>query len=119
MELLKPYILDENRNPISCNDPVVFGRFLKSKERIVGSNRIDDSVHVSTVFLGLDHNFSGKGLPILWETMVFGGEHDGYCERYSSEKEAKEGHNFAVCLVLMDEPKVDGPKVTRKYKLEE
>lgn len=29
---------------------------------------------VSTVFLGIDHNFLGSGSPILWETMVFDGE---------------------------------------------
>ena len=27
-------------------------------------------IRVSTVFLGMDHNF-GKGEPILWETMIF------------------------------------------------
>lgn len=27
--------------------------------------------YISTVFLGIDHNFLGKGGPILFETMVF------------------------------------------------
>ncbi len=27
--------------------------------------------YVSTVFLGLDHNFSGNGPPLVFETMVF------------------------------------------------
>lgn len=27
--------------------------------------------HISTVFIGLDHNFSPDGPPVLWETMVF------------------------------------------------
>lgn len=50
---------------------------------------------VSTVFLGLDHSY-GKGPPILWETMVFGGSmRDEYMERYTSEQEALEGHERA------------------------
>ncbi len=54
-----------------------------------------DRVRVSTVFLGLNHNF-GDGLPILWETMIFGGEHSEYQERYSTYEEAVEGHARAV-----------------------
>lgn len=29
------------------------------------------SFFVSTVFLGLDHNYTGLGPPVFWETMVF------------------------------------------------
>lgn len=31
-----------------------------------------DKVWISTVFMGIDHNFTGSGRPILFETMVFG-----------------------------------------------
>jgi hypothetical protein len=54
-------------------------------------------VHVSTVFLGLDHGYGGAIL--LFETMIFGGEHDGYQERYSTWEEAEVGHKQAVALV--------------------
>lgn len=48
---------------------------------------------VSTVWLGLDHNHSIKGSPLIFETMVFGpGEDDIFCDRYSTEQEAAEGH---------------------------
>ena len=50
-------------------------------------------VCVSTVFLGLDHGGDG-GPPVLWETIVFGGEHDQDCERYTSQKEAEQGHRL-------------------------
>lgn len=43
------------------------------KERIVKQERIG-KYRVSTVFLGLDHNWNPKGPPILWETMVFKGD---------------------------------------------
>lgn len=52
-------------------------------------------IRISTVFLGLDHSFDG-GPPLLFETMIFGGEHDGYCERYVTYEEAEIGHQKAV-----------------------
>jgi hypothetical protein len=52
---------------------------------------------VSTVFLGLDHSF-GHGPPLLFETMIFGGERDQYQERYSTLQDAMDGHDRAVEL---------------------
>jgi hypothetical protein len=52
-------------------------------------------VRVSTVFLGLDHNFLEEGAPILFETMVFANGAkmiDLACERYSSYSDAVAGH---------------------------
>lgn len=57
-------------------------------------------VDVSTVFLGLDHSFGGKGTPILYETMVFGGRMDDYQERYHTRAEALVGHERVKRLVL-------------------
>lgn len=56
---------------------------------------------VSTVDLGINYNF-GEGKPLYYETMIFkkDGEdidyRDLYCERYSTEEEAKIGHNKAI-----------------------
>jgi hypothetical protein len=55
-------------------------------------------VKVSTVWLGIDHGF-GRGLPIIFETMVFGGEHDQEQWRYTTEQEARAGH-AEVCSVV-------------------
>jgi hypothetical protein len=65
---------------------------------IVQCGEIGDAV-VSTVFLGLDHNHFGDGPPILFETMIFGGEHDQYQARYETLAEAEEGHQRALELV--------------------
>lgn len=46
--------------------------FMDSADRCV-RNTIVGGFEVSTVFLGLDHNFSNHGEPVLWETMVFDG----------------------------------------------
>jgi hypothetical protein len=44
---------------------------------------------VSTVFLGIDHNF-GDGPPILWETMVFGGKLDQEMDRCAGDQDQAE-----------------------------
>lgn len=58
---------------------------------------------VSTVWLGLDHNFSGVGPPIIFETMVFGGgeEWEDAQWRYSTEAEALAGHQAAIDSIAL------------------
>jgi len=97
------YILDDNGEPVPCDDVVVWGRWLerasRDRSRIIAQD-LDErdpakTVKVSTVFLGLDHQF-GDGPPVLWETMVFGGVLDGEIRRYTSRAEALRGHQ-AMC----------------------
>jgi hypothetical protein len=61
-------------------------------DRKLKHETVSRSLRASTVFLGFDYNFSGKGPPLLWETMILGGGHGGYCERYASRKDALAGH---------------------------
>jgi len=65
-------------------------------DRRVGYDEIDGK-RVSTVFLGLNHQF-GSGPPLLFETMVFpmGSSSDLYCDRYSTYDEAEAGHAKVV-----------------------
>ena len=62
----------------------------------------EESIRISTVWLGNNHSFHKINLHIF-ETMVFGIEDDenlrGYQERYSTISEAKMGHKDAVDLV--------------------
>jgi hypothetical protein len=55
--------------------------------------------YVSTVWLGVDHNF-GDGPPLIFETMIFCHDHkcdlDEWQDRYSTEDEARVGHDHAV-----------------------
>jgi hypothetical protein len=62
--------------------------------RVVAKTTVGES-RVSTVFLGIDHNW-GDGPPLLFETMVFEGPLDGEQERYSTWEEAEAGH-AAMC----------------------
>ena len=65
---------------------------------------IQGDVRISTVFLGLDHSFDGKGPPIVFETMVFQGEHGGEMERYCTWEEAEAGHARWVAKVFKPTP---------------
>ena len=50
---------------------------------------------ISTVWLGLDHG-DGMGAPMIFETLVFGGELDGDGERYATLEQAVAGHALWV-----------------------
>jgi hypothetical protein len=53
---------------------------------------------VSTVFLGLDHRFTGDGPPLIFETMVFGGTDltDRSCSRCTTWEQAEAEHARVV-----------------------
>lgn len=90
------YILDANGNPQPC-DLETWAKWFEKAQRHVAIDNIGKVV-VSTIFLGLDHSF-GQGKPVLWETMIFGGPHDQYMDRYTSKEEAIAGHAKAVAMV--------------------
>ena len=90
------YELDEQRNPVPVD--VVGGARALGKDRKVGRDeRVIDgqTVKVSTVFLALNHAHE-DGPPVLYETLVFGGEMDGECVRYHTWAEAEAGHRAMV-----------------------
>lgn len=60
--------------------------------------RISDEVEVSTVWLGLNHQWL-DGPPLCWETMVFGSEHEGDPWRYSSRQLALDDHERIVAAL--------------------
>lgn len=77
-----------------------WAQWFETADRHVANTMVGD-VRVSTVFLGLNHNFH-SGPPLLFETMVFGGKHDEYQERYSTLEGAMQGHERAVAMVKED-----------------
>jgi hypothetical protein len=72
------------------------------------SNQLGDSTYgpfrISTVFLGLDRNYSGKGLPVLFETMVFDNRSEGctdlHCSRCCTYEEAEKMHFDTIKWVI-------------------
>lgn len=121
------YILDDqNRIVGPIDDATVWGRLYE--RRRVGSTETA-LFWISTVFLGLDHNFSDSGPPLLFETMVFEREThpsetlgievrtslDEFTKRYSSWDDAAAGHAAAVRGVLALEETASGMIEKRGY----
>ena len=85
------YIMDDNQNPVLATLDTWGDRGVACDE--IGG------VMISTVFLGIDHNFRFKGLPLLYETMIFGGKHDEYQARSVTKYAALSKHDEAVAMV--------------------
>jgi hypothetical protein len=83
------YILD-GKTPVAEPDLMKWAEFFESGNRVVRQNNFGQ-VRVSTVFLGIDHSF-GFGPPLLFETMVFGGELDQEQDRCLKWEEAEKMH---------------------------
>lgn len=99
MNIHDNYILDDEGEPVVEPDLLGWARwFEQSSNRVVLQDR-RGCVRISTVFLGLDHNFSLTGPPVLWETLIFEGALDGKMWRYTSRLDALIGHQHAVTLV--------------------
>ena len=84
------YVLD-GKTPVPSDDPWAVEKAIGTK---LALSFIEDA-RISTVFLAIDH---GLWLPepVLFETMIFGGELDGLQWRYSTWDEAIAGHHTAV-----------------------
>jgi hypothetical protein len=89
----KFYILD-GHTPVPV-DLLTWAKYFETAERHVAKDVFGD-VEVSTVFLGLDHNYSRTGPPLIFETMVFGGELDQEMLRYPTWTKALAGHREMV-----------------------
>lgn len=86
---------DKQGNPISQDiAKVLYNQ--KNYRRVALTDLKDYSI--STVWIGLDFSISNNKM--IFETMIFraGTFDDVYCERYSTEKEAKLGHLKAVYI---------------------
>lgn len=68
--------------------------FGKAENRVIDKTRVGDA-EVSTVFLAINHGFTGNR-ELWFETMVFGGPHDGQQDRYETYDQAVAGHKEVV-----------------------
>lgn len=112
------YILDADGAPQPEPSIVAWARWFEDADRRTIAKDEIAGLLVSTIFLGIDHNWSGVGPPILWETMVFaplaesepdpiiGGEvARRFCDdrlqwRYSSADAAIAGHAKIVAELV-------------------
>lgn len=71
------------------------------KYKQIGRNHIDDTL-VSTIWVGSEFT--------RFETMVLGGEHNLYCEKWKTEEEAQAGHLKICKMVFGDDFSIDQGK---------
>jgi hypothetical protein len=92
---LGKFIIDAKGRPVLCKDLQTWGQFMEESRQVCDTMVF--GYRVSTVFLGIDHNFDDEGPPVLWETMVFPDLPSGEIqERYSSRADAEAGHAATV-----------------------
>jgi hypothetical protein len=94
-EAERPWYYNRAGEPVSLEEWAHL--FEDVSYRRVAETTIGD-VWVSTVFLGFDHQMF-DGPPLIFETMIFGGNHDGEQWRYSTEAEALANHRFIVAAL--------------------
>lgn len=96
------YIL-EGKTPVKADFDTYLNWLSKGDDGKMGMRRVawsgdDNGTHVSTVFLGTDHSWGQNQPPMIFETMIFGGEHDQWQERCSTWEQAEAMHKEACKL---------------------
>lgn len=97
---MKYWILDENKELVEV-ECLTWARWFGDTEgRIVKQTECAaGTCFVSTVFIGIDHGIdfgTGHYEPKLFETMIFGGAADLFCDRYPNFKQASLYHDVVV-----------------------
>lgn len=90
--------LNPDKTITPLDDVIEWAKWFENfKERQIEQTIIGD-VSISTVFLGINHSFYDDG-ELWFETMIFGGPHDGYEDRSATYNGALEMHERAVNIV--------------------
>lgn len=101
--------------------PITFGEYMARSEDME-YKRVDVTdlgrAEVSTIWLGIDHNWFRKGPPVIFETMLFFEDADNEmhtaCWRYATLEQAKAGHQATVDKVKLDLECEDSAELIRK-----
>src|SRR5262245_32150582 len=84
------------QTPVLEPDTIKWAEWFHTADRVVAQTEIPGGM-ISTVFLGLDHQF-GNGPPLLFETMVFRDGDGQECYRCSTWIEAEAQHARVAAL---------------------
>jgi hypothetical protein len=96
-----------DHQPVPVDNLLEWAQWFETADRSVAKTTIQN-IDISTVFLGIDHGYGPgnpfdppgtKYQPMLFETMIFGGQCDNEQWRYSTWDQATKGHQNAVNLV--------------------
>ena len=90
---MSEYYKLDGKNIIVCEDVVEWAKWYEKADRHVADDTIGDQ-RISTVFRGLNHGLGEN--PVLFETMVFGGNNNGFKCRYCFWETAEEGHKRLI-----------------------
>ncbi len=120
------YILDDLNKVIGPVPVEVWGPWFESasttRRRVVRREAYathgEETIEVSTVFLGLCHRWSDDGPPLVFETMVFGGPDDGDMFRCCTWDEALAQHNEVAERVLSEYGEADGLTLEQRRVLD-
>lgn len=101
-DTLSPRYFDREGQPISLEE---WSRLHRSKSyaTIAKTSIPGTHIQVSTVWLGLNRNFSRQGNPVIFETMVFWNGPE-WCDRWTTEGKAKNGHWLTLIAFLKHHP---------------
>jgi hypothetical protein len=103
---MKYYKLTKEKEVVECDLHEMGRQYENNEERIVSQNQVGN-FWVSTVFLGMDHNFKEDGPPLVFETIVFPYEdgkvafNEKYMERCCTWQEAVAQHIKICSLVAL------------------
>lgn len=75
--------------------------FVDMEYRRIAKTTLPDGTWISTVWLGLNLDFLGRGPPLIFESMVFGKGDEEDQQRYSTLEEAEAGHEQLVAKWIM------------------
>jgi len=95
------YIL-ENGHPVICHDLLKWAKWMEDNfgESFQSMYQPHSDQRVSGTFLGIDHNFTKEGEPILYEVRVDGGDNDGYTMRSSTRRQAESDYDDVCDMVF-------------------
>ena len=110
------YILDANRNVVEVESITTWGLWFNRADRVVARINLTPETTVSTVFLGMDHNYSDRGEPILWESLVFGGPMDGEMFRCSGTWQDAEAMHLRMVASVLDGLGLTGQKPPKRLR---
>lgn len=91
----------QDKVPVLEPDLLRWARWFEEADRSVAVTHLPGGVYVSTVFLGTDHNWTRRGPPLLFETMIFGGPYDQkWSLRCSTWKQAEIQHQQSIIAAV-------------------
>jgi hypothetical protein len=94
------YILDAEHNVVPA-ELIEWAKWLKDSDRVVKQEDIGP-YWISTVFLGLDHNYLIEGPPLVFETMIRNERENSWLDyqtRCATWAEAEAMHQEALAYV--------------------